>query len=165
MERIGCCATLAERERTMSQPPDPVNPFDPFGTLRTARDVYMDTWSKAMLELVNSEGYAQATSRMLDSYLTVSNPVRKLLETSMAQVLAQLNMPTRADVISMAERMTNIELRLDDLDARFDQLERLLRERPSAPAASATPAATAAPRGRRGRPPGAAKSAATNHSK
>ncbi len=117
----------------MSQPPEPVNPFDPFGTLRTARDAYMDTWSKTMIELVGSEGYAQATSRLLDSYLTMSTPVRKLLESSMAQVLAQLNMPTRADVVSLAERMTNIEMRLDDLDARFDKLERLLQERPAAP--------------------------------
>jgi hypothetical protein len=151
----------------MSQPPDPVNPFDPFGTLRTARDAYMDTWSKAMLDLVNSEGYAQATSRMLDTYLTMSNPVRKLLESSMAQVLAQLNMPTRADVVSLAERMTNIELRLDDLDTRFDQLERLLRERPVAPAASAAPTdlAASAPARRRGRPPSAAKPATTNNSR
>jgi hypothetical protein len=144
----------------MSQPSDPLNPFDPFGTLRSARDTYMESWSKAMLELVNSEGYAQATSRMLDSYLTMSIPVRKLLETSMTQVLAQLNMPTRADVISLAERMTNIEMRLDDLDARFDALERLLRERPATPATAATAAPAArtasasAPARRRGRPPG-----------
>ena len=141
----------------MSQPPGPMNPFDPFGTLRTARDAYMDTWSKTMIELVNSEGYAQATSRMLDSYLTMSTPVRKLLESSMAQVLTQLNMPTRADVISLAERMTNIEMRLDDLDARFDQLERLLRERPGAPAASSRANAPA----RRGRP-AATKTPTTN---
>jgi hypothetical protein len=150
----------------MSQPPDPLNPFDPFGTMRSARDAYMDSWSKAMIELVNSEGYAQATSRMLDAYLTVSNPVRKLLETSMAQVLAQLNMPARADVVSLAERMTNIEIRLDDLDARFDTLERLLRERPAAPApsaASAKPAtrATTSTPPRRGRPP-SSKAASTN---
>jgi hypothetical protein len=137
----------------VSQPPDPLNPFDPFGTMRTARDAYMDMWSKTMLDLVNSEGYAQATSRMLDSYLTMSTPMRKLLESSMTQVLAQLNMPTRADVISVAERMTNIEMRLDDLDARFDQLEHLLRERPSAPAAVASQRASAP--ARRGRPPAA----------
>lgn len=142
----------------MSQPPDPLNPFDPFGAMRTARDAYMDTWSKTMLDLVNSEGYAEATSRMLDSYLTMSSPMRKLLESSMTQVLAQLNMPTRADVISVAERMTNIEMRLDDLDARFDQLEHLLRERPSAPAAAASQRASAP--ARRGRPP-TTKSAST----
>lgn len=141
----------------MSQPPDPLNPFDPFGTLRTARDAYMDTWSKTMLDLVNSEGYAEATSRMLDSYLTMSTPMRKLLESSMTQVLAQLNMPTRADVISVAERMTNIEMRLDDLDARFDQLEHLLRERPGAPAAASQHGSAPARRGR----PVTAKSAST----
>jgi hypothetical protein len=97
-------------------------PFDPFGTWRSARDAYVDVWSRAMLELVNTEAYTEATSRMLDTYLTMSAPMRKLLESTMTQVLAQLNMPTRIEVISLAERLTNIETRLDDLDAKLDAL-------------------------------------------
>jgi hypothetical protein len=31
-------------------------------------------------------------------------------------------MPTRADVTGLAERLTNIEMRLDDLDAKIDAL-------------------------------------------
>ncbi len=108
----------------MSQQPDALNPFDPFGAWRTTRDAYLETWSKTMIDLVNSEAYAEATGRMLDTYLTMSTPMRKLLETSMTQVLAQLNMPTRADVTSIAERMTNIEVRLDDLDAKLDRIQR-----------------------------------------
>jgi hypothetical protein len=34
-------------------------------------------------------------------------------------VLTRLNMPTRADITSLAERLTNIEMRLDDLEARL----------------------------------------------
>ena len=59
----------------MANDPTSVNPFDPFGTWRTARDAYMETWSKAMLDLVNTEAYADATSRMLDTYLSVSAPI------------------------------------------------------------------------------------------
>ena len=108
----------------MANDPNSVNPFDPFGTWRTARDAYMETWSKAMLDLVNTEAYADATSRMLDTYLSVSAPMRKLLETSMTQVLGQFNMPTRNEIISLAERLTNIEMRLDDLDAKLDEMAR-----------------------------------------
>lgn len=108
----------------MANDPTSVNPFDPFGTWRTARDAYMETWSKAMLDLVNTEAYADATSRMLDTYLSVSAPIRKLLETTMTQVLSQFNMPSRNEIITLAERLTNIEMRLDDLDAKLDEMAR-----------------------------------------
>ena len=107
----------------MSQLPDTVNPFDPFGTWRNARDAYLDTWSKAMIDLVNSEAYSDAMGRFLDSYLTISAPMRKVVEQSMTQVLAQLNMPSRQEVTTLAERLTNIEMRLDDLDAKLDRLQ------------------------------------------
>ena len=98
------------------------NPFDPFGTFTGARDAWMDTWSKAMLDMVNSDAYSQAQAQVLDNYLTMSAPFRQALERSMTQTLTALNMPTRGDITSLAERLTNIELRLDDLDAKIDQL-------------------------------------------
>jgi len=109
-----------------------VNPFDPWGSSMAAwkgmRDSSMEAWSKAMIDFVNSEAYSQATGQALDTYLTVSQPFQKMVETTMTRVLTQLNMPTRGDVISLAERLTNIELRLDDLDARFDELQRQARQ-------------------------------------
>ena len=36
----------------------------------------------------------------------------------MTQTLANLNLPSRDDVTRLAERLTNIEMRLDDLDAQ-----------------------------------------------
>jgi hypothetical protein len=102
----------------MSQPPN--TPFDPFAAFR---DGYMDAWSKAMIDLVNSDAYQEASGAMLDAYLSVSQPFRKALEQAMAQTLAQLNMPSRADVTTLAERLTNIELRLDDLEAKIDGMK------------------------------------------
>jgi hypothetical protein len=140
----------------MSQPNDVPNPFDPLGFWRTTQNASLDSWSKAMIELVNTDAYAEATGRMLDTYLSASLPMRKVVEQAMAQVLGQINVPTRAEVLSIAERMTNIEMRLDDLDARFDELQRTLTQiaantaQPQmAPAATATksqpkPAATTA---------------------
>ncbi|HYT92961.1 MAG TPA: hypothetical protein VEL76_29860 [Gemmataceae bacterium] len=104
------------------------NPLDPMGVFKTMRDANTDAWAKAMVQLVNSDPYAQATGTMLDAWLTTSAPFRKALETVMTQVLAKLNMPTRADVTSLAERLTNIEMRLDDLDAKLEESRRPARK-------------------------------------
>ncbi len=102
--------------------------FDPLDAWRGVRDVYMDAWSKNMVEVVNTEAYAQATGAMLDTYLTASTPFREALEKAMVRTLEQLAMPTRADVVSIAERMTNIEMRLDDLDAKLVTIQRLITQ-------------------------------------
>ena len=105
----------------MSQTNDTFNPFDPTGLFKTLRDGNMDSWSKMMIQLVNTDAYAQATGAMLDTWLSSSSVFRKLIETTLTQVLTNLNMPTRADITSLAERLTNIEKRLDDLDARLEK--------------------------------------------
>jgi seryl-tRNA synthetase len=112
----------------MSQPNDIPNPFDPLGFWRTTQNASLEAWSKTMIELVNTEAYAEATGRLLDTYLAASVPMRRAIEQAMTQVLGQVNMPSRAEVLSIAERMTNIEMRLDDLDARFDDLQRTLTQ-------------------------------------
>src|SRR5215470_2855354 len=98
--------------------------FDPMEPLRGVRDAYMDVWAKSMVDMVNSEAYAQATGTMLDTYLTVSAPFREAVEKAMLKTLEQLAMPSRADITSLAERMTHIELRLDDLDAKLDEFQK-----------------------------------------
>jgi hypothetical protein len=112
----------------MSENNDHFNPFDPTGMFKSMRDANMDAWSKMMLQLVHSDAYAQATATMLDSWLTTSIPFRKALEMAMTQSLTSLNMPTRTDVISLAERLTNVEMRLDDLDAKLEEVRRGARK-------------------------------------
>lgn len=111
---------------------------DPFAAWRGFRDAGMDYWSKTMIDFVNSDAYAQAQGAWLDNYLTVSQPFRKALETTMEQVLTQLNMPTRNDVTRLAERLTNIEMRLDDMEAKIEGMQ---RQPPPPPRPGATPRA------------------------
>ena len=89
--------------------------------MKSVRDANMDAWAKMMVNLVQSEAYAESTAAMLDAWLTSSGPFQKAIESSMAQTLAKLNLPTRDDVTRIAERLTNIEMRLDDLDARLHE--------------------------------------------
>src|ERR1700730_2631098 len=111
----------------MSTQPDIPHTLDPFGTLRAMRDASMQTWSKMMIDFVNSEAYSQATAQWLDTYLTMSHPFQRAIEKTTTQSLTSLNMPVRTDVISLAERLTNVEMRLDDLDAKLDDILRAVQ--------------------------------------
>jgi hypothetical protein len=101
-------------------------PYDPMNAFRDVRDTYLDAWAKAMVETVNTDAYAQTTGMMLDTYLSASSPFREAVEKAMLRVLEQLSMPSRADFIGLAERAINIEMRLDDMDAKLDRIEKLL---------------------------------------
>lgn len=90
------------------------------------RDAYLNAMSKAMIEAVNSDGYAQATGAMLDYYLTASAPFREAIEKSMLQALQHLSLPSRQEFASLAERFTNVEMRLDDLDAKVDRILKMI---------------------------------------
>jgi hypothetical protein len=99
------------------------NPFEPF---RGMRDAYLESLSKAMMGVVNTESYAQATGAMLDCYLTASAPFREALEKSMLQAMQQLSLPSRQELASLAERFSSVEMRLDDMDAKLDYLAKEL---------------------------------------
>jgi hypothetical protein len=108
----------------MAEKNDTFDPFDPTGLLRNMRDNSMEAWSKMMIQLVNTDAYSAATGKMLDTWLSTSAPFRKMLETVMTQVLTNLSMPNRGDVIGLAERLVNIEMRLDDLEAKLEENKR-----------------------------------------
>jgi hypothetical protein len=115
---------MESRGAEMSQNNSEFDIFDPTGMLKTMRNENMDAWAKMMVKLVNTDAYADATGKMLDLWLSNSAPFRKLLDGAMAQTLAKLSMPSRDDVTRLAERLTNIEMRLDDLDAKLDEFLR-----------------------------------------
>ena len=96
--------------------------FDPLESFRGVRDAYLNALSKTMVEAVNTESYAQATGAMLDYCLSASLPFRDALEKAMIQALQHLSLPSRQEVAALAERFTNVEMRLDDLDAKLDRL-------------------------------------------
>ena len=97
-------------------------------SFRGMRDAYLDAMAKTMVEAVNTDAYAQATGAMLDSTLTMSAPFREALEKTMLQVLQQLSLPSRQDVVALAERFTNLEMRLDDMDAALEGVESKLQK-------------------------------------
>ena len=111
---------MADQQATNGKDYDPMNAF------REMRDKYLDAWAKAMVETVNTDSYAKATGVMLDTYLSAATPFREALEKAMLHGLEQLSLPSRADFCSLAERVTHIEMKLDDLDAKLHRIEKLV---------------------------------------
>lgn len=107
--------------------------YDPFESFRGLRNACLDAMAKAMVETVNTEAYAQATGTMLEGYLTAVAPFREALDKSMLQALQHLELPSRQELAVLAERFTNIEMRLDDMDAKLDAIGKALRENGTEP--------------------------------
>src|ERR1039457_6900730 len=95
---------------------------DPFEAFRRMRDTYLEGMSKAMIDAVNSEEYAQATGTLLNDYLTLSAPFRQAMDKAMIMALEQFSLPSRQQVMALAERFSNFEMRLDDIDAKLDRI-------------------------------------------
>ena len=129
----------------MSTQSDIPNTLDPFGTLRAMRDANLQTWSKMMIDLVNSDEYSQATAQWLDTYVSMSQPLQHIIDMTMTRVLTGLHMPLRTDVTSLAERLTNLEMRLDDQDAKLDDILRTLQALSAANQADDASAVTPTP--------------------
>jgi hypothetical protein len=122
---------MSEAEAEATKQPDPTETF------REMRDAYLEIWSKNLIETVNSEGYAKASGAALDGFLAVAAPFKEPTEKAMLNMLQQLNMPTSADFAGLAGRFTNVELLLDNLDAKLDRIEKLLFGRTPATSAEA----------------------------
>lgn len=125
---------MSEAEAEATQQPDPTETF------REMRDAYLEIWSKNLIETVNSEGYAKASGAALDGLLAVAAPFKEPTDKAMLSMLQQLNMPTSADFIGLSGRFTNVEVLLDNLDAKLDRIENLLAVgRPAASAKARAP--------------------------
>lgn len=105
----------------MSETRETIDPLDPTGMLKGMRDVAMQNWAKMMGDVVNSDVYSQSQGEMLDAWLKAAGPMQKAMEQAMKQSLSNLQMPTRDDIIGVAQRLTNIEMRLDDIEAKLDE--------------------------------------------
>jgi hypothetical protein len=110
--------------------PSKEKPYDPMELFRGMRDAYLGAMARTMSEAVKTDAYAQTSGAVLDHYLTLSGPVKEAVDKSMIRALEQLSLPSRMDVLSLSERFTNIEMRLDDMDAKLDGLVSLLKSTP-----------------------------------
>ena len=110
----------------MSEKPEEPK-VDPFAHMIKFYDTWSKAWSQAMSEAVSSKSFAESMGQQIEGSLEALALARKQMNEIMAQYLQQMNLPTRNEVISLAERLTKIEMVMDDIDAKVDEVLDLLK--------------------------------------
>ena len=100
---------------------------DPFGRMLQFYDDWTKTWAGAASEMVSSKPFADSMAQQLESTLSTTQLMRRQMSEIMEQSLQQMSLPTRKEVLSIAERLTHVEMRLDDVDAKLDEVLDLLK--------------------------------------
>ena len=100
---------------------------DPFAQVVQFYDTWAKSWADVMSQTVASRGFADSMGQQLEGSLDAYTLARRQMGELMEHYLRQLQLPTRKELISMAERLTRIEMAVDDLDAKLDEVLDLLQ--------------------------------------
>ena len=100
---------------------------DPFAPFIHMSDMMMKSWADVLSQTVTSPTFAQSMGEQMQGFLEGTKLIRQQMKTSMEQSLQQLNVPSREQVVNIAERLTHVEMRVDDIEAKVDECLDLLR--------------------------------------
>ena len=95
---------------------------DPLGPMMQFYDAWAKSWSGAMSETVASERFAETMAQQMESGLETMALIRRQVGETMEQYLHQMSLPTRDEVLGLADRLTKIEMAIDDVDAKMDEV-------------------------------------------
>jgi len=112
----------------MSEKKEHTTPPDPFEGMIKFYETWSKAWSQSMSETASSERFAEAMGKQMETQLDSFAQVRKSFGEMMDAYLKEMNLPSRGEITGLAERLTSIEIKLDDLDARLDEMLDLLKK-------------------------------------
>ncbi|MFN2188429.1 MAG: hypothetical protein ACK2T3_06680 [Candidatus Promineifilaceae bacterium] len=101
---------------------------DPVAGMLEFYDNWTKSWAKSMSDMIANERVAQTMAEQLEGSLEYWSLVKRQVGEVMEQYLQQMNLPTQRDVIGVAERLTSIEMRVDDIEAKVDEVLDRLKE-------------------------------------
>ena len=104
----------------MSQSKESEQGFDPIKMLRERRDGLLNVLAEVTLRVTSSRPYFVISSALSRPALLATALSRKLTAAATSQLLAQMNMPSREDVLALSQRLTRMEMVLDDISAAMD---------------------------------------------
>lgn len=111
---------MSEENKTENEQPDPVAGMLEF------YDNWSKSWASTMSDMVANERVAETMAQQLEGSLEYWSLVKRQVGEVMEQYLQQMNLPTQRDIVGVAERLTSIEMRVDDIEAKIDEvLDRL----------------------------------------
>lgn len=101
---------------------------DPFASMVQFYEAWSRSWAQAMTEAVSSKSVAESIGQQMESSMESLAMARKQINEIMERYLQEMSLPSRAEVISLAERMTGIEMKLDDIEAKLEEVLDALRK-------------------------------------
>jgi polyhydroxyalkanoic acid synthase PhaR subunit len=105
---------------------------DPFAAWRDWLGQTERQWNSFLNEAMATDQYGQAMGQMMDMFLNA----QKSMSDVMGRYFTGLNVPTRTDVLSLGNRLTDIEERLGAIEG---MLKGTPRPGPAATAAASPP--------------------------
>jgi hypothetical protein len=96
--------------------------------VRLWRDWYQKsekTWNEAVTQIVGDDRFAKTTGK----YLQEALHAQRMFSEAMAKWLANLNFPSRSDVLALSERVGKLEDAIAALQVEMRHLRRALTER------------------------------------
>jgi hypothetical protein len=96
--------------------------------LRLWREWYQKSeksWNEAVTNLLSDDHVAKSTGK----YLQEALHAQRMFTDAMAKYLANLNLPSRSDVLALSDRVGKVEDALAGLQVEIRQLRRTLTER------------------------------------
>jgi hypothetical protein len=100
---------------------------DPFAQMITFYDSMSKSWAKVMSDAVASKSFAESMGQQVEGSLESMTVMQKQFGELYERYLQQMNLPTRKEMLGMAERLTKLEMAADDLDAKLDEILDLLK--------------------------------------
>jgi hypothetical protein len=91
-------------------------PRDPAATFREL----VTTWERNINSLANQVMGTESFSRLMQEMQRMQLAVQQATSEAMGRRLAAINMPTREDIIRMAEKLGEVERRLARIEASLD---------------------------------------------
>lgn len=98
--------------------PGAAPPPDPFQLWRDWLSQSERQWNEYFNNMMSTDEYGQAMGRMMDTYLTA----QRNMSEAMGRYFTALNMPTRTDVLTLGNRLTDIEDRLAGIETALTKL-------------------------------------------
>lgn len=89
---------------------------------KRSMDRWLGAWSGYLEAATTTPEFAKAAGQLLNRTLDLTKPVREGTETTMQRWLTAINMPTRHDLIRLAEQVNEVNARLDDLGDRIEEI-------------------------------------------
>ena len=114
---------------------------DPFQVWRDWISQSERQWNSFLNEAMATDEFGQAMGRMMDVYLNMQQNLNEV----MGRYFSVLNLPTRTDVLSLANRLAEIEERLINIEQGLQDMTPAEKPRPAKAAPAKRPARTKKP--------------------